>query len=88
MIVWLLADSEGCLISGNNKITLKLNKRSNSESLVRIRGEKNLESIFKLAKSSITRQKALLQREEEKQLEMLYLFWAEFLAKLPAYIRH
>lgn len=43
MVFWLLTNAEGCLISGNNKITLKLNKRSNSESLVRNRGEKKLE---------------------------------------------
>lgn len=82
MVFWVLANSEGGFISGYNKITLKLNKKSNSESVVRNREQKkkNLERRIPsnlLFKSRIKRQKALLQREDAKHLEMLYLFWAE-----------
>lgn len=81
MVLWVLTNSEGCFISGYNKITLKLNKKkSNSETLVRNTEKKNLQGRISsnlLFKTRIKRQKALLQREDAKHLEMLYLFWAE-----------
>lgn len=53
MVLWVLTNSEGCFISGYNKITLKLNKKSNSESLVRNREEKKKKNLERRISSNL-----------------------------------
>lgn len=87
MAVCPFTNSDGCLISENNKNDSQTKQKKQLWELMGNRGEKTWKQIiFKPAKSDIKDRKLYLQREAAKHLKMVYLSWAihELFSSLPS----